>query len=169
MEFLIFSDSHGRSLEIKKIIDGAGESLTGVIFLGDNYSDIEVLMPAYPKLSFYAVAGNCDASARYLSPQYQEKLVTLDGVRVLMLHGHRQFVKSTLDTLESYAICKGADIVLFGHTHEKCEKYCLDGVKPLIMFNPGSISLPRGGAPSFGVLTIRDGQPLLSHGELKMR
>ena len=166
MEFLVFSDSHGASLSMKKVIDNASEELCGVIFLGDNYRDIEVLTEAYPNLKFYAVAGNCDMSARYLHPEYCEQLLVLDGVRVLMLHGHRQNVKYGFDTLEAYASDKGADIVLFGHTHERLEKYCLGGVKPLIMFNPGSISLPRDGAPSFGVLTVNNGQALLSHGDI---
>ncbi len=166
MEFLIFSDSHGVSHNMKKIIDSSSDELCGVIFLGDNIVDADVLAAEYPFLKFYCVAGNCDLSSNYIGVEYEEKLITLEGLRVLILHGHRQFVKSSLSTLEAYATNLGADIVLFGHTHERCEKYCLDGVKPLIMFNPGSISLPRDGIPSFGVLTVKNGQPILSHGEL---
>ncbi len=166
MVYLVFSDSHGATFNMKKVIDAQREKIDGVIFLGDNYKDAEELMSIYPSFDFHAVAGNCDISARFLAPEYCERLVTLGGVKVLMLHGHRQSVKSTLYVLEDYAKNRGADVVLFGHTHERCEKYCLDGVKPLIMFNPGSVALPREGRPSFGVLTIMDGTALTSHGDV---
>ena len=169
MNFLIFSDSHGGTFNMRTVIDRAAGNTDGVIFLGDNHPDVEVLMTYYPKLTFYSVAGNCDYSSKYLTPEYEEKLIYLDGVRVLMLHGHRQDVKSTLALLEKYARSKNADVVLFGHTHERCEKYVLDGTKPLIMFNPGSVSRPRDGEPSFGVLTVNNGQALLSHGDVHVR
>ena len=166
MVYLVFSDSHGAVLNMKKVIDAQKDKIDGVIFLGDNIADAEALMKAYPTLDFYGVAGNCDISSKFLAPECCEKLITLDGVKILMLHGHRQSVKSTLYVLEDYAKSRGADVVLFGHTHERCEKYCLGGVKPLIMFNPGSAALPREGKPSFGVLTINDGHALTSHGEI---
>ncbi len=166
MVYLVFSDSHGAVFNMKKVIDAQKSKIDGVIFLGDNYKDAEELMNDYPALDFHGVAGNCDISSKFLAPEYCEKLITLGGVKILMLHGHRQSVKSTLYVLEDYAKSKGVDVVLFGHTHERCEKYCLDGAKPIIMFNPGSAALPREGKPSFGVLTIKDGYALTSHGEI---
>ena len=42
---------------------------------------------------FFAVAGNCDISAKLLAKPYQEKLLTFDGVKILMGHGHAWGVK----------------------------------------------------------------------------
>ena len=86
----------------------------------------------------------------------------LDGVRVLILHGHGHGVKWGLGALEKYARGKGVDAVLFGHTHERLEKY-IDG---LYLFNPGSTSQPRDGVASFGVMTVQKGQLLFSHGNV---
>lgn len=166
MRYLIFSDSHGACHNIKSVIDRTAGGIDGVIFLGDLYSDIENIEKEYPLISVYAVAGNCDFGSKYLSPIYQERMIDADGIRILLVHGHRQFVKSGTSVLEAYARSKGADVVLFGHTHERCEKYISDGEKPLYIFNPGSAALPRDGVPSFGVLTIQKGQILLSHGEV---
>lgn len=167
MQFLIFSDTHGRSQNIINVIERCIADLDGVIFLGDNYPDIIPAMERFPDLTFHAVAGNCDFGARYLAPEYQEKLVDIGGVRVLMLHGHTRSVKFYLGELEAYARRVGADVALFGHTHERVEEYRHLGSKPLHLFNPGSAALPKDGLPpSFGVLCVVNGQVLLSHGDV---
>ncbi len=170
MHYLIFSDTHGRSDVIMSVIERCISGLDGVIFLGDNYRDIEPAMDMYPNLTFHAVAGNCDFGAKYLEADYQEKMLVLDKTRVLILHGHTRSVKFYLGELEAYARRAGADIAMFGHTHERVLEYRDLGSKPLWLFNPGSAALPKDGLPaSFGTLTIRDGQVLLSHGEVNPR
>ncbi|MBQ8248821.1 MAG: YfcE family phosphodiesterase [Clostridia bacterium] len=169
MSYLIFSDSHGTYKSMKAVIDRTPDKIDGVIFLGDVYSDIENIEEAYPLLSVYAVAGNCDFGLKFLSPIYQERMIDIDGVRVLILHGHMQSVKSGTIELEAYARRKDADVVLYGHTHERDNRYIGSGKKPLYVFNPGSVSRPRDGEPSFGVLTVKNGQVLLSHGNVYIR
>ncbi len=158
MKYLIFSDSHGATLNMRKVIDAHLPELDGVLFLGDLFRDAETLRLYYPDLKIYAVAGNCDGMTRF-----QEELLDLDGISVLICHGHTMSVKSTLVPLEIHARKLGADIAMFGHTHERFEKY-ISGEKSLWLFNPGSITQPRDGEQSFGLLTIKDGQFLLSHG-----
>ena len=82
-------------------------------------------------------------------------------------------VKGTLSALAAAARERGADIALFGHTHLRLERYLppeRDGERPLWLFNPGSISRPREGRPSYGIIDIlRDDERLdvlLSHAEL---
>ena len=162
MKYLIFSDSHRKTLGITQVIDRSLAGLDGVIFLGDNYDDTDVIREKYPRLDIYAVAGNCDTSPLYRTPDYLERIINLDGVRVLMVHGHAHGVKWSLGDLAAYSKRKGIDVALFGHTHERYESY-VDG---LYLFNPGSVSEPRDGAASFGVLTIQNGQVLLSHGDV---
>lgn len=167
MNYLILSDTHGRSDVILRVIERCHAGLDGVIFLGDNYRDIEPATERYPELTFHAVAGNCDFGARYLEAELQEKMLVLDGVRVLILHGHTRSVKFYLGELEAYARRAGADIAMFGHTHERVLEYRDLGSKPLWLFNPGSAALPKDGLPaSFGTLTVIGGQVLLSHGEV---
>ena len=68
----------------------------------------------------------------------------------MFTHGHTYNVKYTLSQLKSAARSNGADIVLYGHTHVAKTEYD-DG---LYVMNPGSISHPREGAPSYGVVEI---------------
>lgn len=158
MLYLIFSDSHGDTYDMRRVIDAHLHEIDGVIFLGDLFRDAELLRVYYPELKIHAVAGNCDGMTRFT-----EEILNLGGVSVLILHGHTLSVKFSLVHLEAYARRLNVDIAMFGHTHERCEK-CIVGEKNLYLFNPGSISNPRDGIKSYGLLTIRDGKILLSHG-----
>lgn len=166
MKYLVFSDTHRSLLGVREVLSRCAAGTDGIIFLGDNFDDSELIAQQYPEIPVFAVAGNCDISAKYLAPVYQESILDIDGVRVLLVHGHNHMVKDGeggLGVLEKYARSKGVDAVLFGHTHVKYDKY-VDG---LYLFNPGSTSKPRdGGDPSFGVITIQKGQLLFSHGKV---
>lgn len=95
----------------------------------------------------YSVRGNCDFTTLLdHAPPPEERLLTLGGITVLMLHGHRHAVKSGIGGAASEAARRGADLLLFGHTHIKTEQRIpagdmLGGIittKPLVIFNPGS-------------------------------
>ena len=107
MKFLIFSDSHGSTRAMFSVIEAArdnlAEPLDGVLFLGDGWSDIELAEKLYPDVTFFAVAGNCDISAKLLAKPYQEKLLTFDGVKILMGHGHAWGVKYGYGAAAAYA------------------------------------------------------------------
>ena len=51
------------------------------------------------------------------SDQPLEELITLEGVRILLLHGHTHAVKYGIDRLLYYAQEKEVQAVLYGHTH----------------------------------------------------
>ena len=60
-------------------------------------------------------------------------------------------------SLLEWSICarkrgRGADIVMYGHTHRPCIEY----MNKLVVLNPGSISYPRqeGNAPSYIIMEI---------------
>ncbi len=171
--YLILSDSHGRPAAIEEAIRRTKPD--GILFAGDGLRDLSRIdLPAIP---LWAVRGNCDFGAsplviggRLQEPE-EEECLFLDGLRVLLLHGHRYGVKSGLSAAVAHAARKEADILIIGHTHVPTERHLLpdtvDGAaltKPLIVFNPGSIGDSR--APSFGTLTLRNGVPLLGHGTL---
>ena len=85
-----------------------------VIHLGDLISDAEEISYLYPKLPVCMVPGNCDGWTTVPSI----KQITLQGRSILLSHGHLWGVKSGCDAAIARARAAGADILLFGHTHQ---------------------------------------------------
>ena len=92
--------------------------------------------------------GNCD----YGSADQPERLTELGGVRILMMHGHTRHVKSgPMAAMYAAREC-GADILLFGHTHQPL----VDRSGDFWVMNPGCIGpSPRR---TYGVITLEDGK-----------
>lgn len=168
MRYIIFSDSHSAVAPMIKAVKLNLESgLNGIIFLGDKVKDTKALKEAFPELPIYPVMGNCDFDLDSGESIPTERIIVAEGVRILAEHGHMHFVKGDLSDALKFAEDNRADVYLFGHTHERFERYYPDkGKRGLWAFNPGSICLPRDGFYSFGLLEIRDGQVLLSHGSI---
>ena len=168
MKILVFSDSHNRNQYMKKAIDLHRESGIDCIFhLGDGHSDLEELKLDIPIMF---VDGNCDEySYSFLEKKnvIREKSINLGGFNFLLTHGHGYNVKWSLDYAVSVAKRNNADVLLFGHTHNRYNKYLSpeDGEgKGLYVFNPGSISRPRDYSYSYGFIEIQGSNILLSHG-----
>ena len=70
----------------------------------------------------------------------------------MITHGHRYGVTKDTSLLKQEAIFRGADIVMYGHTHRP--KFTFDD--HLIVINPGSLTRPRqdGGLPSYIMLEM---------------
>ena len=104
----------------------------------------------------------------------EEQTVRFGEYNIMMMHGHSRYVKHGISSAAAHAAASGADILLYGHTHERLDKYIPDGEelggtvlkKPLRVFNPGSIGAPHDGRYSFGIITIRGRDVLTSHGEV---
>lgn len=77
-----------------------------------------------------------------------------------MTHGHMSYVKYEydLETLTSQAVQAGADIALYGHTHEQH----LSESRGVTLLNPGSAG--RGYYPGYAILYLENGR---FHVELK--
>ncbi len=162
MEILVFSDSHGHGGSMAEALLRQVKRPDVIIFLGDGIRDIDDF-----GVPTYEVAGNCD----FYSSSPTEQMIEVASKRIFITHGHKYFVKESFSQLISAAARAGADMVLFGHTHECFEerldienKYGIKLKKPLYIMNPGSIGYyPH----SFGTVTIdRDGRILISHGAL---
>ena len=93
------------------------------------------------------VPGNCD----WGQTGEPERLLEIEGVRILMLHGHTRHVKSSPMAAVYAAREYGADVLLFGHTHVPLVDY--DGT--LWVMNPGAAGDYT--RPTCGLLTIREG------------
>ncbi|HCO62666.1 MAG TPA: YfcE family phosphodiesterase [Clostridiales bacterium] len=147
MNILVCSDSHGRLEEMIAAVEE--EQPDYFFFLGDHDRDGRQIHALYPHIPYAGVRGNCD-----FGPGEEERVVELEGVRMLLTHGHRYQVKGGLDWLAQAAWQQGADLVCFGHTHRAVDTAGFRGVR---LFNPGSV----GGvhAPStYGILRVERGQ-----------
>ena len=163
LKCLIFSDSHGSGLHRMKRVIEMHPDAEVVFFLGDGLSEAESLSALFRDRTFLTVRGNCDFSP--LSPVEETDMITLENVPIVFTHGHLYDAKWSYTRLRALAAARGAKICLFGHTHSPTEEYNADGNPPATLFNPGSIGRPNLGRPTYGLLTISDGQYLLSHGE----
>ena len=100
----------------------------------------------YPDRRYLWVSGNCD----FGSDTKSSDLVKLSGKNILITHGHTYYVKHSLSELKTAARVCLANVVLYGHTHVAHTEY--DG--GLYIMNPGSLSIPRQGGPTYGILDI---------------
>ena len=96
MKILIMSDSHSALSVMRRHIEAVNPDV--LIHLGDHYDDGKVIAEEYPDIRMYQVPGNCD---RYRCPEdvSQTRYPTIDGVRLLMTHGHLHKVKMYTDLL----------------------------------------------------------------------
>lgn len=156
MKVLIFSDSHGKVQYMQRAID-IHYDCDYIVHLGDGASDADYLV--IPKNAVYiGVKGNCDVYAA--APA--ELTESFGKVKTLLCHGHNYFVKSSLSAYEAHARALGVSVALYGHTHERYLEY-RNGI---YFFNPGSIGRPPTRCHSYGLMSISNGQVLLSHGEV---
>ncbi|HAG13554.1 MAG TPA: metallophosphoesterase [Ruminococcus sp.] len=162
MQILVLSDTHGRYDLLRKVIF-EHDSADMIVHCGDGEYETERFLQEHPEFipRVLQVRGNCDHDpAIPLS-----RLIPLPfGHKALALHGHQYLSDEFPENLVRLAHVNGADLVLFGHTHQRLDRYT-DGVH---LFNPGSTTQPRDPfSPSFGLIDILEGGILTSHGELR--
>lgn len=144
MLIAVVSDTH----RMQRYIEAVKEKITDadvLIHLGDNVDDLEELSDGFDG-EVYAVAGNCDYSNEYPV----ERVIELDGVKILATHGHVYNVKCGLHNLYYRAQELGVKIALFGHTHQEL----IIQENGITIMNPGSVSLPRGKGRYIGFIEI---------------
>jgi len=149
MKILVFSDSHGQTADMVRII-GSDTDAKAIIFLGDYINDIFSVQSLHPDQKYFAVAGNCDWASRHPD----EELIELGGIKIFLTHGHRYGVKSGLAHLSAHAQKLGAVAAFFGHTHIAY----FEKQNGIILLNPGSVTEPRGHiGRSYAVVNIENG------------
>ncbi|MGM9552504.1 MAG: YfcE family phosphodiesterase [Clostridia bacterium] len=153
MRVLIISDSHGDTKRFDKAIVAFEPDM--IIHLGDIERDVEYLESVYPHIRVEAVLGNNDPWVRRES----EKVLDIEGVKVFITHGHTYGVWDN-----GFRIAKRAEelccsIALFGHSHIPVNEV----YGSVRVFNPGSISRPRVGGYSVGIMEIENGEASFVH------
>lgn len=157
LRIAVFSDTHGFLQLIDNALEIAGP-VDLVFHAGDVSPDADYIREAY-RYRVYGVLGNCDTFSDYPA----ERLIKLEGKKILLTHGHAYRVKYGYDKLFTRAKELSADIVVFGHTHFP-ENGWNSGI---LIFNPGSLAFPRcGKRPTFGILEINEGEIKSSINEL---
>ena len=159
MKLLVFSDSHGKGYKIVDAIKAHLGNIDAVIFLGDGLSDIQRIKDSYSDIAFFTVKGNCDFFDFNDTPE--EICVNFDGIRILLCHGHRYGVKSSLGRVMLRARELNVNAVFFGHTHTPLDfsDYVMD--ERIHFFNPGSVA---NGA--YGVVNTSGNVLICGHGRL---
>ncbi len=141
----VFSDTHGSIDHLDYFLDRVG-SLDSIFHLGDYVRDAKPLSTVLGT-GYVAVRGNCDP----WSDIPTERIIEWNGNRILLLHGH---TRSGISSLYYTALTQNCNCVLYGHTHfASIERH-----QSILIVNPGSLSLPRGGQkPSCAVLSVSSG------------
>lgn len=133
MRVLIVSDTHGRHGGLDRALEATGP-IDLFIHLGD-VEDGEDYIDAVVDCEKRIVRGNND----FFSDLPRELEFDLGPHHVFITHGHYYYVSMDIETIIEEGKSRGADIVMFGHTH-KPYLYQKDGITVL---NPGSLSFPR--------------------------
>lgn len=133
MRILIISDTHRRNEKLFKILN-AMEKPDMLIHCGD-VEGSELTISKCAGCPVEMVAGNND----FFSELPREREFEIEGYRVWLTHGHNYYVSMGNELLKQEAAAKGADIVMYGHTHRPVIE--TDG--EVIAINPGSLSYPR--------------------------
>ena len=159
MKILFFSDVHGSPESLRLLFRHAEERKPDLfVLLGDvlyhgprnplraDYAPQEVVRLLNPlRDRMLAVRGNCVAEVGQRLLEFpmmsDSSLLFADGCRFFLTHGH-------LWSPEKLPPIASESVFAFGHIHLPVLERRGSGVT---VFNPGSLSLPKGGNPaSFG-------------------
>lgn len=140
MRIGVLSDTHARTIDgIPAAVRQALAGVDIIVHAGD-FTERAVLDGLRAIAEVRAVCGNMDSfELKRLLPQ--RELFTAGDKRVGLIHGSggpwgiAERVRELFD---------GADVIIFGHSHEPCNQY----LRGTLLFNPGQAR------SSFGLLTI---------------
>lgn len=146
MKILIVSDTHKSHRNLERVLEIV-KPVDMLIHLGDTEGG-EDYIEALADCPSHIIRGNND----FFSDLLQEEEFELEGYHIFITHGHYYYVAMSEERLKEEARERGADIVMYGHTHRPAYSD-EDG---LITLNPGSISYPRqaGREASYMIMEI---------------
>jgi uncharacterized protein len=143
---LVFSDSHGAHKEMIKAVNKQ-DYVDMILHAGDHARDLNAIAS---RINFRpilkAVKGNCDFGLSVPKDAFFD----VRGVTILMTHGNELGVKQGLHKIDYLARQRGADIVIFGHTHLPA----LVNKGDLYILNPGTIGDARSMGKTYAIIEI---------------
>lgn len=148
MKILIVSDTHRRDANLVEVLKKE-KPLDLLIHLGD-VEGSEDYIREIAECPTHIVSGNND----FFCDLPREEEVMLGKYKVLITHGHYYYVSLDMQEIKRQAEARGADIVMFGHTHRPL----VEKSGKVLLVNPGSIAYPRqeGRKPSYILMEIGD-------------
>ncbi len=146
MKILIVSDTHRQNENYFRVIDKVAP-VDMVIHCGD-VEGSEYIIEKKAACPVEIVLGNND----YFSELPREKNFMIGPYKVWLTHGHNYYVTVENGSIKREAISRGADIVMYGHTHRPV----IDIGQNITAINPGSLTYPRqdGRKPSYIIMEI---------------
>ena len=147
MKVLICGDTHKKHDNYLKVLEKEGP-FDFLIHCGDTDGG-EYLISEAAGCPCEIIMGNND----FFSDLPRERIFDMGGKKVWVTHGHNYYVSLDTAIIKEEAAAKGAQVVMFGHTHRPIIE---DG--SVLCVNPGSLSYPRQAnrKPSYIVLDIDD-------------
>lgn len=142
MKVCVCSDSHGNRDGLKRMLEL--EKPDALLFCGDGIDDFKGL--ELPERTLF-VKGNCD----FMCDEPIMREFVLEGVKIIMTHGHKYSVKTTTDIYLSEAFARDANVALYGHTHFQQASYN-NGV---LLLNGGTMSKNSG---YYAILELENGK-----------
>lgn len=145
MKVLIVSDTHKKNENYFNVLSLHKPDM--VIHCGDAEGSEYALTEA-ADCPVQIVLGNND----FFSDLPRELELNIGCYKVWVTHGHNYYVSMGNETIKKEAVSRGANIVLYGHTHRPT----IDHGSEVIAVNPGSLSYPRqdGHRPSYCLMEI---------------
>ena len=126
------SDTHSATEAMEQVIERHQEEMDAIIHCGDSELDANYFF----NKPIHVVRGNCDVEDRFPL----QELFSVKDAKVLVVHGHKYDVKSTLMPLFYKAQEVQASVVCFGHSH----LLGAEMKEGILFINPGSLQEPRG-------------------------
>lgn len=145
MKVLIVSDTHRKNDNYFEVLQMHKPDM--VIHCGDAEGSEYALTEA-ADCPVQIVLGNND----FFSELPRELELNIGPYKVWVTHGHSYYVSVGNEMIKQEAAARGADIVVYGHTHRPV----IDMEDDVIAVNPGSLSYPRqeGHKPSYIIMEI---------------
>ncbi len=149
MKIMIISDDHGHDVfdVAYKEAERKYSHIDAVIHAGDTQKNDLSEYKSICNCEVYGVRGNNDFN---MLPW--DITVELGGKTFFITHGHRYGVYMDYQRLFYAGAERGADIIVFGHTHQAFHQKC-NGID---IINPGSLAGLRCCSKSYIVLELKD-------------
>lgn len=153
MKILVFSDSHNDVETMAAIV--TAETPDMIFHLGDHVTDAMALSEMFPSIPIKNVLGNTDLRDEGSA----EEIFEIEGRKILLTHGDRYDVTweaVRIDVLLRRCADVGADILLFGHSHQPFVWYRAN----VWLLNPGRIGRKSSQKiyATYGLLFIEGGK-----------
>lgn len=146
MKLIVISDTHGNINEAIDVINNI-ENIDAILHLGDYTKDAKEIEDKL-NIEVINVKGNCDISDKSTP---EDKIIEIKDKKFFLTHGHKYNVKWGINNIYYKAQELMVDGVIFGHTHKSINIREND----IVIFNPGSITYPRGGSSrSYGIINV---------------